>query len=236
MLVNDQLIPRDRPVKIQICWTLHILLYCLNGRESREKGNCSLTTTSARTGPKWRWTSSRNACIPSVFPSYSLYLTLKGSPFAPHPRVGHMSTTSCPQQLWRQHWGRPVVSVLADNGSLVSCCGALQWSAASLSTLHSTSFPSLPWTSHVRDIRRAPFLLSKWLLSFKGRANRLNQQMGLPGGGLQQFFIFPRESSYWISLVDFSQYLTLVGKVCGRCKTYTFNMLIIWSTRFPLSY
>lgn len=61
---------------------------------------------------------------------------------------------------------RPVVSVPLDNGSLVSCCRAVQCSAASLSTLHSTSFPALPWTLHVPGTHKAFFLLSKMLLSF----------------------------------------------------------------------
>lgn len=54
--------------------------------------------------------------------------------------------------LWRrQCLDQPVISVPVYNGSLVSCCGGLPSSAASLSTLQSTSFPALPWTQRVLD-------------------------------------------------------------------------------------
>lgn len=101
----------------------------------------------SRTGPEWRWMGSRNAHIPSSpAPFFSLYLNSKGSPLAPHPWAGHMSPTSVTWVVEEAALGRPVVSVPVDNESLVSCCGTLQWSAASLSTLHGTSFPGLPWT------------------------------------------------------------------------------------------
>lgn len=67
---------------------------------------------------------SRNGCIPSFSAPFSLSNS-KGSPLALYPWAGHMSFTSH-MVVEEAALGMPVVSVLVDNGSLVSCCGALQ--------------------------------------------------------------------------------------------------------------
>lgn len=74
--------------------------------------------------------------------------------------------------------GRPVFSVLVDNGSLVSCCGGLQRSAASLSTLHSTSFPTLNLTC-AGHTHKAFFSSAEPAAAFlfEGEAHRLDPQM-----------------------------------------------------------
>lgn len=172
-LVTDQLISCDSLVRIQICWTLDIAQHCFKCTiKCGQKAKRIRETTSAELA--WsadRWASEMHAFLP---PSTHSLSTSKGTPLAPHPWLDHVSPPPISHDMEEAALGRPVVSVLVDNGSLLSCCGAVQRSAASLSTLYSTSFPALPWTLHVQDT----FLLTKMLLSFDGRASWLNQQMG----------------------------------------------------------
>lgn len=167
-----QLIARDWwLVRIQKCWTLGILG---DKEHLRERGNC--TFKPAQQYLKWKWMNFRSAC--NCFSQFFLSNS-EGILLAPHPGAGHMSHTTVTWLWRRQYLDQPVISVPVYNGSLVSCCGGLPSIAASLSTLHSTSFPALPWTLHVLDTYKAFFLLSKITLSYMGRACRLNQQMGL---------------------------------------------------------
>lgn len=84
-----------------------------------EKGNCSLTTTSARTSLKCRWISSRNACSHSFFPPF-LYLTVKAALLLLTPKL-----VTCPP---------PVAHVRQGGSAGQTCCFShcRQWVAGFL--------------------------------------------------------------------------------------------------------
>lgn len=136
--------------------------------------------TSAKLNWKCRRTNSENA--PTV---HSDFIKEQQHPlaFQPWSHVKHQ----CHMIAEESALDGTVVSVLVDNGSLLSCCGVHQSCAASLSTLHSTSFPALPWTLHVEDTHTA-FLLRNMLLSSKGSTQCLNQQSFVGWLGINQIF------------------------------------------------
>lgn len=114
----------------------------------------------------------------------TLYLTVKAALLLLTPGL-----VTCPPYchmvVEEAELGRPVVSVLVDNGSLVSCCGDLQWSAASLSTLHSTSFPALPWTLHVRDAHTGLFSAEQDTAFHWRKSIQVKSTDGTPLGSLE---------------------------------------------------
>lgn len=80
--------------------------------------------------------------------------------------AGHMLPAAVTWLWRRQCLDQPVISVPVYNGSLVSCCGGLPSSAASLSTLQSTSFPALPWTQRLLDTEQF-FCWARWCFPTK---------------------------------------------------------------------
>lgn len=126
---HNQLISCDRLLRMQICWRLDILLHykckiaCI-----WEKRHTAVPQPTQQNWP---------AEVIGEMDGVQKHAFLLSN--TPHP-FSYLWLVTCPCQsrmvVKEAELGRPVVSVLVDNGSLVSCCGALQQSAASLSILH----------------------------------------------------------------------------------------------------
>lgn len=143
---------------------------------------CSPKTTSAELArTKDGWSPQTYAFLPSLF----LYLTARADLFLLTPGLVTCPPPQCHMVVEEAALSQPVVSALIDNGLLVSCCGPLQSSAASLSTLHRTSFPALPWTLLVQDTRRAFFCWAR--CRFPPKEEQMGQinRWGLPCGQLE---------------------------------------------------